>query len=44
MYKIMKNVYKLRLQIDFLKRVANDPSAKRFMLTSNVLSPGGVCS
>ena len=35
MYKIMKKMYKIRLQEDFFKLVANDHrSDKRFLLTS----------
>ena len=37
MYKIMK-LYKIRLQRDFLKLVANDQSDQRFLLTS-IFSP-----
>ena len=34
MYKIMKKMYKIRLQNDFLKLVANDRSDKMFLLAS----------
>ena len=34
MYEIMKQMYKIRLQRDFLKLVAKDRSDKRFLLTS----------
>ena len=44
MYKIMKKkMYKIRLQRDFFKLVANDRSDKRFLLTSQFLFPGVVC-
>ena len=35
MCKIMKKMYKIRLQRDFFKLVANDQSDKKFLLTSN---------
>ena len=38
MYKIMKKLYKIRLQRDFLKLVADDRSDKRFLLKSNFVS------
>ena len=43
MYKMMKKkLYKIRLQRNFLKLVANDRTDKRFLLTSK-LSPKVVC-
>ena len=40
MYRFMKNVYKISLQREFLKLVANDRSDKRFLLTSNFVPWG----
>ena len=40
MYNIMKNLYKIRFQRDFLKLVANDRSDKRFLLTSKLCPLG----
>ena len=39
MYKIMKKMYKIRLQRDILKLVANEQSDKRFLLTSKFCPP-----
>ena len=41
MYKIVKKMYKIWLQRDFLKLVANDRSDKRFLLTS-IFCPWGL--
>ena len=41
--KSWKNVYKIRLQRMFLKRVANNWSDKRFLLTSKFCPLGVVC-
>ena len=43
MYKIMKKLYKIRLQRDFFKLVTNDRSDKMFLLTSK-FHPQGVVS
>ena len=41
MHKIVKKLYKIRLQRDFfLKIVANDQSNKRFLLTSEFYPMG----
>ena len=43
MYKIMKTLYKIRLQRDVLKLTTNDQSDKMFLLTSK-FRPQGVVS
>ena len=43
-YKIIKNMYKIRFQRDFLRLVSNDRSDKIFLLTSKFCPLGFVCS
>ena len=43
MYKIIKNVYKMRFQRDFFKLVTNNRCDKMFLLTSKFCPQGFVC-